>query len=159
MYWQGLVANTYFELFLKSHFLWQRDAEINESKQDTGKKNKVSLLSINIIIYFYRAQEDTKQVTWQFTWFPNTSRDLQKRCSGTTSSKNPQKMRIWQTQNKYLNLCLICITYLLLQHWLTTTWLSSVQPNMAWGSFSFHDLVHAVRRLGYKPMSCTQPPG
>lgn len=87
MYWQGLVANIYFELFLKSHFLWHRDAEINELKQDTGKKNEVSLLPI--IIYFNRAQEDTKQVTRQLSWFPNTSRDLQERCSGTTSSKNP----------------------------------------------------------------------
>lgn len=45
-------------------------------------------------------------------------------------------MRIWRTQNKYLDLCFICITSLLTQHGVTATWFFSVQPNTAWGSFS-----------------------
>lgn len=49
------MANAYFELLLKSHFLGHRGAEIYEFKQDTGKKNEESLLPFNIIIYFNKS--------------------------------------------------------------------------------------------------------
>lgn len=40
MYWKGLVANN---LNCSQRLIsWDRDAEINEVKQDSGKKNEVS---------------------------------------------------------------------------------------------------------------------